>query len=85
MEHCARGLGRARGASHRLSDVGLPPIRVLQGVALGVGQAPPAATGTGHSAVWLVLVPTRPAVARSWAVTTGRWARGAVLTHRRRP
>lgn len=33
------------GVSHRLGDVGLPPVRVLQGVALGVGQAPPAATG----------------------------------------
>lgn len=39
------GPGGARGAPHRLGDVGLPPVRVLQGVALGVGQAPPAATG----------------------------------------
>ena len=38
--------GRGRGASHRLGDVGLPPVHVLQGVALGVGQAPPAATGS---------------------------------------
>lgn len=71
--------------SHRLGDVGLLPVRILQGVALGVGQAPPAATGAGHSTIWLVLVTTGPAVAWPQAVTIRRWAMGAVLTHRRRP
>lgn len=40
------GLGRGWGASHQLGDVCLPPVRVLQGIVLGVGQAPPAATGS---------------------------------------
>lgn len=40
-----RHWGRRR-ASHRLGDVGLPPVHVLQRVVLGVGQAPPVATGT---------------------------------------
>lgn len=39
------GQGRGRWGSHRLGDVGLPPVRVLQGVVLGVGQAPPVVTG----------------------------------------
>ena len=37
--------GRGWGTSHRLGDVGLPTVHVLQGVALGIGQAPPAAAG----------------------------------------
>lgn len=39
------GLGRGGWASHRLSDVGLPSVCILQGIVLGIGQAPPAATG----------------------------------------
>lgn len=67
--------GRCPGgqvAAHRLGDVGLAPVGVLQGVVLRVGQAPPARTrsqawsqdGPGHH---------RPVGHRSPPVTT-RWA-----------